>query len=306
VGSVPPTPPAPSPTSQPPATTTATTPPPPRLAVPPPIRTLVSPALASEGLWQPVVGDRLAGGYPIYTTELRPEPGYPAAGIAWMNSAAIRLSLYAGTAQPYGTWAEQGAVAGAQLPTLLAAFNSGFKIYDYHTGWYDKGRTAMALQAGAASLVIFANGTATVADWGRDVTARSNVLAVRQNLALLVDHGRPAPNVTAPSQWGEVLGGGASTWRSGVGVTAAADLVYAGGPELTPYALARLLIAAGAVRGMELDINPHWVSYSTYTHAGGMAGGGIIAGANLLAAMSLPPGHYLQPFSRDFFAVFAR
>ena len=57
---------------------------------------------------------------------------------------------------------------------------------------------------------------------------------------------------------------------------------------------------------MELDINPEWVSFSTFTHAGGIAGTGVIAGANLLTGMYYPPGHYLQPYSRDFFAVFAR
>ena len=45
---------------------------------------------------------------------------------------------------------------------MLAAFNGGFKIYAYGTGWYAAGRTAVSLQAGAASLVIFANGKATV------------------------------------------------------------------------------------------------------------------------------------------------
>ena len=164
----------------------------------------------------------------------------------------------------------------------------------------------MPLRAGAASFVIFTNGTATVADWGRDVSPGATVAAVRQNLTLLVDHGVAAPTVGAPSQWGAVLGGGTYTWRSGVGVTAAGDLVYAGGPDLDPAGLARLLIAAGAVRAMELDINPEWVSFATFTHAGGIAGTGVIGAANLLAGMYLPPGHYLQPYSRDFFAVFAR
>ena len=130
--------------------------------------------------------------------------------------------------------------------------------------------------------------------------------AVRQNLTLLVDHGIAAPTVGAPSQWGAVLGGGAYTWRSGVGVTAAGDLVYAGGADLDPAGLARLLIAAGAVRAMELDINPQWVSFATFAHADGIAGAGVIGAANLLASMYFGPGHYLQPFSRDFFAVFAR
>jgi hypothetical protein len=102
-----------------------------------------------------------------------------------------------------------------------------------------------------------------------------------------------------------VLGGGAITWRSGIGVTAAGDLVYAGGPYLDPAALARLLVAARSVRAMELDINPEWVSFSMFAHAGGVAGQGIVGGTNLLAGMYFQPGHYLQPFSRDFFAVFA-
>ena len=267
---------------------------------------MASPPLPGEGVWQPAAGGRLARGYAIYTTQLRAGVGYSPAGIAWIDSAATRMALYAGTGEPYGVWPQQGAVAITQLPTLLAAFNSGFKIYSYNTGWYDQGRAAMPLQVGAASLVIFANGTATVADWGRDVSLGPTVAAVRQNLTLLVDHGAAAANVTAPGQWGAVLGGGAATWRSGLGVTAAGDLVYAAGPYLDPGALARLLIAAGAVRAMELDINPQWVSFSTFAHAGGTAGAGITTANNLLAGMYYQPGHYLQPYSRDFFAVFAR
>jgi hypothetical protein len=91
-----------------------------------------------------------------------------------------------------------------------------------------------------------------------------------------------------------------------VGVTAAGDLVYVGGPALDPASLSRLLIAAGTVRAMELDINPEWVSFSTFAHARGLAGQSLIGGANLLAGMYFQPGHYLQPFSRDFFAVFSR
>ena len=282
------------------STTTTTLPSP----APAPVTPLVEPALPGEGQWQSA-GDRLAGGWAMYTTQLRPASGLPPSGIACINTAATTTVLYAGTAEPQGVWSHQGEVAPAQQTTLLGAFNSGFKIYAYVTGWYADGHAAMALQAGKASLVTFADGTATVGNWGRDVTPGPSVVAVRQNLDLLVDGGVSAPTVTSPGLWGAVLGGGILTWRSGVGVTAAGDLIYVGGPSLDPAALARLLVAAGAVRAMELDINHEWVSFATFTHPGG-AGSGAPVGTNLLPDMYFAPNHYLAPFSRDFFAVFAR
>ena len=77
-------------------------------------------------------------------------------------------------------------------------------------------------------------------------------------------------------------------------MTAAGDLVYVGGPDLDPASLARLLIAAGAVRAMELDINPEWVSFATFAHAGGVVGHRRHrrrqpAGRHVLPARPLPP-----------------
>lgn len=238
----------------------------------------------------------------MYTTSLRSAAGEPPAGIAWINPAATRLALYAGAAKPYGTWPQQGLVAPAQQGRLIAAFNSGSKIYSYNTGWFANGRTAVPLQVGMASLVICANGTATVGAWTRDMIMTPTVVAVRQNLSLLVDAGRPASDVGVIGAWGATLGGISATWRSGLGVTRAGDLVYAAGPSLDPAALARILIAAGAIRAMELDINPEWVSFVTYTHHGpGVSGGG-----DLTPGMYFTPDHYLSSDSRDFLAVFSR
>jgi hypothetical protein len=263
---------------------------------------LATPLLAGEGIWRADPGSAVAGGHAIYTAQLRPSSGSPEAGIAWIDRAATRLALYAGTGEPYGSWPQQGYVGAAQQPNLLAAFNSGFKIYSYRTGWYDQNRAAMPLQPGAASLVIFTNGTATVGAWGHDVTLTPAVEAVRQNLTLLVDNSAPAPSATVTGAWGATLGGVTNTWRSGVGVTRSGDLVYVGGPLLDASQLAHLLIAAGSVRAMELDINPEWVSFATYTHSGPS----ITAEANLVAGMYFSPGHYLNVASRDFFAVFSR
>jgi len=291
---------APRPTA-PPATAPPTTAPR-RLPTPIPLTPLANPLLPGEGTWRPDPGSAVPGGYAIYTAQLRPANGYPEAGIAWIDTAATRLALYAGAGEPYGSWPRQGYVGAAQQPGLIAAFNSGFKIYSYRTGWYQQPRAAMPLQPGAASLVIFTNGTATVGSWGRDVALTPAVEAVRQNLTLLVDNAAPAPNATATGAWGATLGGVTQTWRSGVGVTRSGALVYVGGALLDASLLARLLIAAGSVRAMELDINPEWVSFATYTHSGA----NITAEANLLAGMYFSPGRYLQGAGRDFFAVFSR
>ncbi|MBV9660259.1 MAG: hypothetical protein JO337_03795 [Acidimicrobiales bacterium] len=293
----------PNPTNAPTSTSSSTsTTVPKSLPVPAPIAPVATPALPGEGVWQPAPGSAETGGYAIYTTQLRPAPGFPPSAVAWIDSTAARVSLYAGSGEPSGTWPHQGYVATADQANLLAAFNGGFKIYSYNTGWYDDGRAAVALQPGYASFVVYTDGTATVGAWGLDVALSADVQSVRQNLQLLVDKGAPAATADAVGAWGATLGGVTNTWRSGVGVTADDDLVYVGGPYLSPALLARVLVAAGAIKAMELDINPQWVSFATYVHPAP----DLTTGSNILSGMFYSPSHYLQPDARDFFAVFSR
>ncbi len=141
---------------------------------------------------------------------------------------------------------------------------------DANGGWFGDGRTVVPLQQGAASLVIHRDGSATVGQWGRDVNAGTDVAAVRQNLQLIVDGGRPVPGLTtnAGGAWGSAKNQLQYTWRSGVGVTANGGLVYAGGANMSLAALADALTNAGAVRGMQLDIHDKMVDLFTYGHAG--------------------------------------
>jgi hypothetical protein len=216
-------------------------------------------------------------------------------GVAKLNRAVTRPVLYAGAAEPGGTWPYQSAIAAVDQPKLVAAFNSGFHTGGSGGGWFDHGRTAVALRVGAASLVIKADGSATVGSWGRDAALTPDVVSVRQNLGLLVDGGA---NLGANGYWGATLGGVRYVWRSGLGVDAAGDLLFAGGPGLDGPSLADVMIKAGAVRAMELDINPQWVSFCYYNGAG--------AGNVLLPGMNFGPSHWLSGSSRDFFGVFLR
>jgi hypothetical protein len=89
-------------------------------------------------------------------------------------------------------------------------------------------------------------------------------------------------------------------WRSGIGVDAKGNLIYAAADAQTVGSLAQILIRAGAIRAMELDINSYWVTFITYAEP--------LAGrpSSLLPAMTRGPNRYLTPDDRDFFAVYLR
>ena len=64
------------------------------------------------------------------------------------------------------------------------------------------------------------------------------------------------------------LGNAIRVWRSGVGIDRRGNLIYAAANDQTVGSLAAILIHAGAVRAMELDINTYWTSFITYRHPG--------------------------------------
>jgi hypothetical protein len=259
---------------------------------------LVSVAATSAlraGAWSPI--GLIVNGTPTLTaTFLQGRPGGPLTGVARINAAVAHPVLYAGAVEPGGSWPNQRAVTAAELPGLVAAFNSGFHTYASSGGWFDHGRSAVPLRAGAASLVIRADGSATVGLLGRDVSLTPDVVSVRQNLGLLVDGGA---DLSGAGSWGATLGRVRYTWRSGLGVDAAGNLIYAAGPGLDALSLAQVLIQAGAVRAMELDINPAFVGFAYYAAQGS-------AGTDLVPGMAYSPTHWLSGSSRDFIAVFTR
>jgi Phosphodiester glycosidase len=165
---------------------------------------------------------------------------------------------------------------------------------------------AVPLVDGQASLVIYKDGTATVADWGRDARLSADVAAVRQNLKLIVDGGKVTPLVAADNYliWGKTLGNTVLVWRSGVGATRDGALVYAAGKGLSVESLADVLQRAGAVRAMELDINSRWTSANYYQVAPGDSQ--VVSPTKLVPDMVRSATRFLVPDERDFIAVFIR
>lgn len=273
-----------------------------------------TPAYPGEGVWQPA-GRLVAGKAAIYETLLVPPGGTKRAGIAWMNTNLLSARLYSGSMSPGGgPFKYTAPVSPAAASTLVAAFNGGFKMADAHGGYYTEGRVIRPLVNRAASLVIYADGSVTVGAWGSDVTMTPSVVAVRQNLFPLVVDGIPAARATTRTWrvWGGTCPCGAGLhgsdyqWRSGLGVTADGFLVYVAGPQLDPVQVADLLVAAGVVRGMELDINPTWPVFASFKPA---TAGGLAAASNgtRLIDTSRGPRTFFDPaYARDFITMSAR
>jgi hypothetical protein len=224
----------------------------------------------------------------------------------WIDPTRLRVNLIPGAQEPGGTWPQLPDIAGPALPTAVAAFNGGFRMQDAHGGFYLDGRQAVALQPGAASVVIYTDGHINIGTWGSEVTVTPQVRAVLQNLVPIVDHGQTAPNATYNDThiWGATLGANTVVARSGIGVTANGALIYVAGPALTARSLAESLLRAGAVRAMALDINPEWVTFNFYSHPSARDPSMVVP-AKLYPQMQRPADRYLGPTreSRDFFAI---
>ncbi|SEL57310.1 phosphodiester glycosidase family protein [Streptacidiphilus jiangxiensis] len=272
---------------------------------------LVSPAgapLPGEGTWQTL--ENVDGTPALLGAFLRPDNEHTSyvAAVVSMDQRLVRFALHPGESDPGpGNWGVPPTIPTGQRTGLLATFNGGFKVINDEAqgGFYLNGTTRGTLTDGAASLVFTKDGKATVADWGRDATLTPNVTGVRQNLKLIVDHGKVPDSVdnNVESGWGLTIAGKYFVWRSGVGVTADGRLLYAYGPALSVRTLGDLLASAGAVRAMQLDINPAWMSFMYYKAQPDPANPTPV---KLLPNQERPADRYYEDTSRDFTAVFAR
>ncbi len=282
----------------------------PHLPPPAPIAPLASPPVSNEGQWSPA--GRLVDGVPaVYETMIRPSAIHTSyvVGVAWMDPRLLKATLYSGSQIPGGgPYTHTAPITPNDATTLVAAFNSGFLMSSANGGYYTDNKTEIPLRAGAASFVVYKNGSFGLGQWGRDVAMSPDVVSVRQNLNLLVDNGQvnPAANDPNTALWGATLGNNDFVWRSALGITANGALLYVGGPGLDIADLANIMVHAGAVRAMELDINTDWVNFSSYQPAATLGAATPANGSELLAGMTGGPGRYFQPWwARDFITMSA-
>jgi hypothetical protein len=238
--------------------------------------------------------------------------GQPAAWIARRSGVTlmrfeqslVHLTLHAGSSDGgVSGWTYGDKISAREIHLLLAAFNGGFKLTYRDVGFASGGHVAVGLKAGLASIVTYTDGRTDIGAWRAGVpSSGKTVFSVLQNQRLLIDRGVAAASVSnCPiACWGETIGSRTFVARSGLGINASGQLVWAAAEQLSPVGLAAALIGGGAVRAIELDINPDWVAGYLYLHyRGGPSPVPAVPGQLGIA------GELLAPYSRDFLAIVA-
>lgn len=271
---------------------------------PAPLVPLVGSPLAGEGVWRDLYS--VKGRPAARVTFLRPDPVHTSyyVQVVWMDPKLVRFALHPGYQVPGGALAAPDRISPGEIDTILATFNSGFQMRDANGGYWQNGRTVVPLRTGAASIVFSKTGQIYVESWPGG-TPGPGIAAVRQNLKLLIHNGVISPAVAKAnaSAWGTTVGNLKYVWRSAIGIRPDGSVVSVVGPAMDIQSLANILQRAGVANAMELDINPDWTNYITYTHP---SHGVAVPSALPPPDPHINPYRYQHPSSRDFVSVLPR
>jgi hypothetical protein len=268
---------------------------------PPNVRPLIHPALPGEGVWKKA-GARVGDRPPVLLTTFRSDPEYPQfiAGVAWIDSGRTKLEYTPGLDEPPEPLPHRGSgeVPSASRKRLVATFNGGFPLETSNAGLIYRGKVVEAMVNGIATVVAYRGGRIDIVRWHQGGDAPQSIWFAKQNLPPIIYEGKLNPNLSDGPEWGETVNNATRVWRSGLGIDARGNLIYAAANYQTVESLAKILERAGAVRALELDINEDWTSFISYR------GPGATSPSNLLPEMLRSPERYLVPDERDFFAVY--
>jgi len=273
-------------------------------AAPGTLAPLVDSPLAGEGVWRDLYA---VNGLPAArVASLRPDSLHTAyyVQVVWMDPTLVSFRLHPGYKVPGPAVTPDNQITPDEMNSVLATFNSGFLMTDAQGGYWQNGHSIVALRTGAASMVLTTDGHVKVESWPGG-TPSPDIASVRQNLDMVIENGvvSPAVSQASASVWGKTIGNAAYVWRSGIGVRADGSVVFVVGPAMNIKTLAGVLQDAGAVNAMQLDINPDWTNYITYSHPSpGTATPSVLPPPN----SKVSANRYLQPSSRDFVSVLPR
>ena len=267
------------------------------------VKPLIHPALPGEGVWKKA-GAGVGARPPVLLTTFRSDPEYPqfVAGVAWIDQARTELTYVPGLAEPPEPLEDRGngEVPPGKRKRLVATFNGGFPLETSNAGLIYRGKVRETMVNGIATVVGYRDGGYDIVRWDHGTSVPKNIWFAKQNLPPIIYEGKLNPNLSDGPEWGETVNNATRVWRSGLGIDAHGNLMYAAANYQTVESLAKVLQRAGAVRAIELDINEDWTSFISYRHPGGRDP------SNLLPEMFRSPERYLSPDERDFFAIYLK
>ena len=271
--------------------------------LPEPLTSPVKP-LPGEGKWRPtkiVVNGATA----IYIARIRPDTSHTSiyATVAWFDTHLLGFSQVPGTKLPEGKFDHgNGKVANNLRKFYVAGFANGYKMNQSQGGYVKDGVVVSRLVRGKATLLTYPDGSIDIVKWGRDAY-KPGFSVARQNLNLMVDRGASKVLSNSAAEWGSAWhgtgSGGNYVWRSGVGKTADGNIVYVQSAALTAETLADLLVRAGAVEAMALDMNSGFAN-------GNLFGPYLPKGKHINPDNPNPALDFYKTSERDFVAVFAK
>jgi len=266
------------------------------------------PALIGEGVWRSIPLAVFPNREVMARTFVRPDSSrsFAIVSLVKMDLSALAIGSVAGTVEPGGKAGKYGPgrvpKGIVQSGKLVAAFDGGFQYRDGAYGMIVGKTTYLPLKSGLGTVAGYSDGSVRIFEYtgkslGNDATF------VRQNGPMLIKDGNASvTNPDSQQVWGRVVGDGTSTWRSGIGITARGELVFAAGNNLSPQTLALALSAAGADNAIQLDINPHWVRFNIFN----ANGDGRYDSAPLSPDMQDGSREYLSGYQKDFFYIYKR
>ncbi len=263
--------------------------------------------IPDEGIWQAWIQDS-SGNTVAYRTFLAPDATRPYAVVAVvaLDLTKVQLHYQLGTQEPVSPSRAPGTgriPPNDLLPgVLLAAFNGAFKTINGNFGVMINGQTLVPMVNGLGTLVIYQDGHLGMGVWGSDLTYTPDMLVVRENCPIIIDHGQINPQVYNNSiyLWGGTIKGNIVTFRSGIGLSQDGKILYYfAGNYLNTDTLARAMQAAGVYEAMQLDINNYYVLFTRFD----LRNNELVAVPLLPKEMVDNAGRFLDSYSRDFFYI---
>jgi hypothetical protein len=274
------------------------------ISLPPaPVTSPVTVPLKNEGVWEPtkiVVNGQVA----VRIARVRPDAIHTSFmdTLVWMDPKLLAFQEIPGTLEPAGNYPHgTGRVPLKLRKFYMLGINGGYKTVNMHGGFIYKGSTVIPMRDHMATLITYPDGSVNVADWNVDAV-KSGYTSARQNLPMLVENGKSRVISNTDPQWGSLSTGTSSganyVWRSAIGVQADGSVIHLVGPSLNAQSMADLMVRAGAVRAMALDMNNGWASSFLY--------GPYLPGQPVDPQITKEVTRFWNTSTRDFLAVFAK